>query len=138
MTALAPCPFAFAGIDHVQLAAPPGGEAAARRFFGEILGLTELPKPAALAARGGLWFRCGAHQIHIGIEKGTSAPRRRRTPRLRLADVASLEALRWARLQQAGIPTREDDEIAEAARFFADDPWGNRVEFVAPRRDAAP
>ena len=58
----------IAGIDHVQLAAPPGCEAAARRFFGELLGLQELPKPPALAVRGGLWFQCGAQQLHIGVE----------------------------------------------------------------------
>jgi extradiol dioxygenase family protein len=35
------------GLDHVQLAAPPGGEAQARRFFGELLGLAELEAAGA-------------------------------------------------------------------------------------------
>ena len=55
-------------IDHIQLAMPAGGEAAARRFFGDLLGMPELPKPAALQARGGLWFQCGAIQLHLGID----------------------------------------------------------------------
>jgi catechol 2,3-dioxygenase-like lactoylglutathione lyase family enzyme len=45
-------------LDHVQLAAPPGCEEAARAFYGALLGLPEIPKPApmrseldALAAR---------------------------------------------------------------------------------------
>ncbi len=119
----------FLGIDHVQLAAPPGCEAAARTFFGEVLGLTELPKPAALAVRGGLWFKCGAQQIHIGIEKDFR-PAKKAHPALRLRDEVSIEALK-ARLNAAGIATRDDHEIDGAARFFAEDPWGNRLEFVA-------
>jgi extradiol dioxygenase family protein len=122
---------AFDGIDHVQLAAPPGAEPEGRRFFGELLGLSELPKPAPLAARGGLWFQCGGQQIHIGIEKDFR-PARKAHPAFRLCDEAALEALK-ERLSAAGIVTREDREIEDAARFFADDPWGNRLEFVASR-----
>lgn len=121
----------FEGIDHVQLAAPPGCEADGRRFFGELLGLQELPKPAALAVRGGLWFQCGAQQIHIGIEKDFRAAKKAH-PALRLVDEAALELLK-TRLQAAGVVTRNDREIEEAARFFADDPWGNRLEFVAAK-----
>lgn len=122
---------AFLGIDHVQLAAPPGCEVEARRFFGEWMGLEELPKPAPLSARGGLWFQCGAQQIHIGVEKDFRAAKKAH-PALRLRDEGAIEALK-ARLRAAGVPTRDDQEIASAARFFAEDPWGNRLEFVAKR-----
>ena len=121
---------AFVGIDHVQLAAPPGCEEEARRFFGALLGLTELPKPPALAARGGLWFQCGAQQIHIGIERDFRAAKKAH-PAFRISDARAWEALR-ERLRAAGVAVREDDEIEEACRFFAEDPWGNRLEFVAP------
>jgi hypothetical protein len=110
-------PIVFQGIDHVQLAAP--------------LGLTELPKPAPLAARGGLWFQCGLQQIHIGSEQDFR-PARKAHPALRLRDEASLQALR-ARLSAVGVATRDDREIEDVARFFAEDPWGNRLEFVASR-----
>lgn len=59
---------AVCGIDHVQLAMPSGGEPRARRFYGEVLGLTEIPKPPNLAARGGCWFQCGSLQLHLGVE----------------------------------------------------------------------
>ena len=39
----------FIGIHHVQLAAPPGSEDEARRFYGDLLGLLELDKPDELA-----------------------------------------------------------------------------------------
>jgi enamine deaminase RidA (YjgF/YER057c/UK114 family)/catechol 2,3-dioxygenase-like lactoylglutathione lyase family enzyme len=119
------------GIDHVQVAAPPGCEAEARRFFGELLGLQELPKPPALAVRGGLWFQCGAQQIHIGVENDFR-PAKKAHPALRLGDEAALDALK-SRLQAAGIATQEDREIEDSARFFAQDPWGNRLEFVASK-----
>jgi catechol 2,3-dioxygenase-like lactoylglutathione lyase family enzyme len=124
-------PVAFEGIDHVQLAAPPGSEGEGRIFFGDLLGLTELPKPAALAARGGLWFQCGAQQIHIGAEPDFR-PAKKAHPALRLRDEAALRALR-ERLDAAGVATRDDREIEGVARFFAEDPWGNRLEFVASR-----
>lgn len=124
-------PIVFQGIDHVQLAAPPGSEAEGRRFFGELLGLTELPKPAPLAARGGLWFQCGMQQIHIGSEPDFRASKKAHAA-LRLRDERALRALQ-ERLLAAGITTRDDREIEDVARFFAEDPWGNRLEFVASK-----
>jgi hypothetical protein len=86
-----------------------------------------------MAKRGGHWFECGAQQIHIGVEKDFRAARKAH-PALRLTDEAALRALQ-ARLHAAGVTTRDDDEIADAARFFAEDPWGNRLEFVAARQE---
>jgi ubiquinone/menaquinone biosynthesis C-methylase UbiE len=58
---------AILALDHMQLAMPRGAEEQARAFYGGVLGLEELPKPPALAARGGVWFRCGRQEIHLGI-----------------------------------------------------------------------
>ena len=62
-------PFTFARLHHVQLAIPAGGENQCRAFWGGILGMVELEKPAALAARGGCWFRGGGVEVHLGVEK---------------------------------------------------------------------
>lgn len=59
----------FYGLDQVQLAAPEDCEAEARNFFANLLGWTEIPKPEILQKRGGVWFQCGAHQVHVGIQK---------------------------------------------------------------------
>jgi len=62
---------AIVRIDHVQLAAPAGCEEAARRFFGGVLGLAEIEKPASLRPRGGVWFALGAgQQLHVGVAWG--------------------------------------------------------------------
>src|SRR5262249_42962426 len=64
------------GLDHVQLAAPPGCEDEARRFFGRLLGLSELEKPKALRARGGVWFALGEQQLHVGVEEPRAPARK--------------------------------------------------------------
>jgi catechol 2,3-dioxygenase-like lactoylglutathione lyase family enzyme len=114
------------GLDHVQIAAPPGGEDAARRFYADLLGLTELPKPVALRARGGVWFACGAQQLHIGIEE-PFAPARKAHPALSVDDLDGLAG----RLASAGVDVVWDDAIPQVRRFYAADPFGNRLELVA-------
>ena len=116
---------AVEGLDHVQLACPPGGEDEARRFYGELLGLTEIEKPPALAARGGVWFECGAsQQLHLGVEQGFS-PARKAHPALLVADVASLEAL------AERLPAVTwDEELPGHRRFYSEDPFGNRLELL--------
>jgi catechol 2,3-dioxygenase-like lactoylglutathione lyase family enzyme len=120
------------GIDHVQIAAPAGCEDDARHFFGELLGLPELEKPPLLAARGGCWFQAGTHELHIGVAD-PFIPAAKAHPAFRLDTEAQLHALA-ARLQAAGITVTWADpaEIQGAERFHAADPWGNRLEFVAP------
>ena len=62
-------------LHHVQVACPPGGEADARRFYGDGLGLVEVEKPEALRARGGAWFReydlrgAVTVEVHVGVEE---------------------------------------------------------------------
>jgi uncharacterized damage-inducible protein DinB/catechol 2,3-dioxygenase-like lactoylglutathione lyase family enzyme len=121
---------AIRAIDHVQLAMPPGGEAAARAFYGGLLGLREVAKPAVLADRGGCWFAAGGAQVHLGVEPGFQ-PARKAHPALRVHDLAALTA----RLAAAGHAARQDVALPGLARAFVDDPFGNRIELVEP--DAA-
>ncbi len=119
-------------LDHVQVAAPPGCEEAARRFYGELLGLPELEKPASLRGRGGVWFSLAGAQLHIGVA-APFVPASRAHPALRVADEQALEALAQ-RLAAEGVGVRWDAEIAGISRFFTSDPWGNRLELLAVRR----
>jgi catechol 2,3-dioxygenase-like lactoylglutathione lyase family enzyme len=112
------------GIDHVQVAAPAGCEAEARAFYGELLGLEELPKPEPLAARGGCWFRAGAQELHVGVEEPFT-PARKAHPSFVVTDLDALAA----RLAGAGIEVAYDDLIPGTRRFEAADPFGNRLEF---------
>ncbi len=66
-------------LHHVQVSCPAGTEAAVRAFYGELLGLVEVPKPAGLAQRGGVWFRGAGYELHVGVED-TFAPAKKVIP----------------------------------------------------------
>ena len=119
------------GLHHVQLAAPPGMEPEMREFYAGTLGLTEVPKPAALAARGGVWFRAPGIEIHIGVEDGFR-PARKAHPGILVRDLDALAD----RLRAAGHQVRPDDLLPGHRRFYADDPAGNRLEFLQAADDA--
>jgi catechol 2,3-dioxygenase-like lactoylglutathione lyase family enzyme len=109
------------GIDHVQLAMPPGGEDAARGFYAGVLGIPEVPKPPHLAARGGCWFEDGPVKVHLGVEEDFR-PARKAHPALRVDDLPGLLATLAARghTVTAGDP----------GQAYVDDPFGNRIELV--------
>ena len=116
-------------LDHVQVAMPAGREEAARAFYGAALGLREIPKPAPLAARGGVWYAVGDLQIHLGVAEDFS-PATKAHPAFRVPDAAAVAE----RLRKAGFAARWDSALPGCTRFFTDDPFGNRIEIIgAPR-----
>jgi catechol 2,3-dioxygenase-like lactoylglutathione lyase family enzyme len=126
-------------LHHVQVACPPGGEDAARRFYGDALGLTEVEKPAALRGRGGAWFRsCDERgavvaEVHVGIED-PCIPARRAHPAFVVDD---LDAVATA-VRGCGFAVDESErETFEGyQRFHTRDAAGNRVEVLQPSRGA--
>ena len=115
-------------IDHVQLAMPVGGEAMARRFYGNVLGFQEVPKPTALAGRGGVWFQSGVVQLHLGVE-ADFRPARKAHPALRVEGFAAL----IARCGDAGYPVEHDVPLPGLVRAHVADPFGNRIELLELR-----
>jgi catechol 2,3-dioxygenase-like lactoylglutathione lyase family enzyme len=118
------------GLDHVQVAAPEGCEAEARRFYGDLLGLPEVPKPEPMKPSGGAWFAVGAQQLHVGVADPFIAARKGH-PGLTVAGEEQLDVLAH-RLEEGGAPVRWDHRLPGVARFFTEDPWGNRLELAAP------
>ena len=116
----------FTAIDHVQLAMPASGENAARDFYGELLGMTEIPKPPELVLRGGIWFESGKVQLHLGVD-GDFHPARKAHPALRCRDFAGLTK----KLRLAGIELVDDGSIPGMTRCHVHDPFGNRIELIA-------
>jgi catechol 2,3-dioxygenase-like lactoylglutathione lyase family enzyme len=112
-------------IDHIQISAPEGCESAARDFYGSLLGLKEIEKPPVLRARGGCWFECGSQQLHIGVERPFQ-PAKKAHPAF---SVFKLDELRKS-LEEHGVPLIDDDNLPGTRRFYAQDPWGNRLEFL--------
>lgn len=112
------------GLDHVQIAIPAGGEDRARGFYAGLLGMTEVPKPANLSPNG-CWFTGGAVALHIGVDPDFRAATKAH-PAFLVDDLAGLRI----RLETAGCPIREDKPVAGYARFFTEDPFGNRIELM--------
>lgn len=114
-------------IHHVQIAMPAGGEEAARRFYGGILGLVEIEKPENLRARGGVWFETGNLPLHLGVDPAFSP-----ATKAHIAfQVDDIEAMR-RRCEAAGLVVRNDEPLPGYDRFYVDDPFGNRTEILTP------
>lgn len=117
------------GIDHVQLAMPVGEEDKAREFYAGLLGIPEVPKPAALARRGGLWFEQGHVKIHLGVENDFR-PARKAHPAFLVRDLAALVR----RFGDAGVQVVDDDSLPGYDRVYVSDPFGNRLELMEARK----
>ena len=117
----------YYGLDHVQLAAPEGCEAEGRRFFNGLLGWTEIPKPELLQKRGGVWFQCGTHQVHIGVQRDF-VPATKAHPAFHVQPLNELRE----HLLQNNIQVTDDEARADEGvrRFYVNDPFGNRLEFL--------
>ncbi len=115
-------------IHHVQVAIPPGGEEQARAFYGGLLGLEEVAKPANLQGRGGLWYQAGPLQVHLGVDR-TFRPAEKAHVAFQVVGLAALRR----RLDAAGHATSEDVPLPGYARCYVNDPFGNRTELVEPR-----
>ena len=113
-------------LDHVQLAMPAGREADAEAFYGGVLGMTVVPKPEPLAARGGRWFVAGAVQVHLGVDPDFR-PARKAHPALVVDDLEGL----IEELRTRSIPWQEDRELPGVRRGYVDDPFGNRIEIIS-------
>ncbi|MBA3789596.1 VOC family protein [Patescibacteria group bacterium] len=114
-------------LDHVQLAIPIGGEERAREFYGGILGLAEVEKPAELKKNGGLWYEVAGIGLHLGAEEPQA--RSKRHPAFK---VENLEAVR-AYLKENGAEIKEEVQIEGIERFSFYDWFGNRIEFFEQR-----
>ena len=119
------------GVDHVQLSIPPGEEDRARAFYAGLLGFREVPKPDALAGRGGAWFESGAAKLHLGVEPdmgagGSVRPLKKAHPGLLVRGLADIVA----RLQAGGVQVTFDAPLPGYDRAHILDPFGNRIELL--------
>jgi catechol 2,3-dioxygenase-like lactoylglutathione lyase family enzyme len=117
-------------LHHVQLAMPAGEEDAAEAFYAGVVGMRRVPKPPQLAGRGGCWFESGSVHFHLGVEE-SFAPARKAHPAFLVDDLGEVER----RLAAADVEISWDEQLEGHERFYAADPFGNRLEFIAPVRE---
>lgn len=118
---------AIIGLDHVQIAIPTGGEDRARAFYGDLLGMHEVPKPENLSPTG-CWFERGGVSLHIGVDPDF-VPAKKAHPALLVDNLAALRE----KLTMAGCATHDDRPVGGYDRFFTFDPFGNRIEVMQRR-----
>jgi catechol 2,3-dioxygenase-like lactoylglutathione lyase family enzyme len=116
------------GIEHVQLAMPPGGETLAIAFYEGLLGIPHVPKPAPLLARGGCWFESDAVKLHLGVEEPFT-PARKAHPALVVDDLDVVVD----RLASGGHRATGAQRHGERRHCYVEDPFGNRLELMASR-----
>lgn len=113
------------GLDHLQLAMPAGEEDQARAFYRDLLGLLEVPKPAALAGRGGVWFEGSGLKLHLGVDPSFT-PAKKAHPAFIVDNLASFRS----RLEAAGHSAVDGEALEGYHRFHTQDPFGNRIELI--------
>ena len=116
-------------IDHVQLAMPPGRESDAVDFYEALLEIPQVPKPPHLAGRGGCWFERGDLKIHLGVEPDFQ-PAQKAHPAFVVQGLAEL----LERLRANSVPVRAGEPLDGVDHAYVDDPFGNRIELLEPRR----
>ena len=114
----------FKRLDHLQLCIPTGKEDEARRFYTDILGLTEIPKPKELIQNGGLWYQLADIQLHIGTEQADNKSKRH--PAFEVADIQSARQL----LEKHGVRINEKTQVPGRIRFAFLDPFDNKIELL--------
>jgi catechol 2,3-dioxygenase-like lactoylglutathione lyase family enzyme len=115
-------------VNHVQISIPKGGENDARKFYCEFLGMREIPKPQALAGRGGFWAELNGFAVHFGAEDGVDRAATKAHIAYEVDDLAA-----WSRrLQERNVELQAGVAIPGFDRLEFRDPFGNRVEFMQP------
>jgi catechol 2,3-dioxygenase-like lactoylglutathione lyase family enzyme len=112
-------------LHHVQVCCPRGGEPLVREFYGGVLGLAEVAKPADLVGRGGVWFRGPGYELHVGVEEPFT-PAGKAHPAFLVEDVEALGAA----CHRAGQHVAWETDVPGYRRFHVTDPHGNRVEIL--------
>jgi catechol 2,3-dioxygenase-like lactoylglutathione lyase family enzyme len=116
------------GLDHSFLTIQDGGEDAARRFYGEVLGLEEIQRPEGLQRSGGVWFQAGGQELHLGTDDAHLPPKGPH-PGFRVGSSAELDEVA-ERLTSNRYDVEWDERIEGRRRFYTRDPFGNRIELL--------
>ncbi len=113
-------------LHHVNVTVPAELEAATKEFYGNALGLEQVPKPAA-ARQSGAWYQIGTTQLHLSVEDEAIGPLSSRHICFAVADLGAAEK----RFREAGVEILPDPRpMPGTPRFYVRDPGGNQLEIV--------
>ena len=119
-----------ARIQHVSVPLPPGGQDAARAFYGGVLGLEEVPVPETLESINLVWYSLGDTELHLFVSELTGD----RSARHFCIELDDVEDQRH-KLEAAGITVVGAPLIPGRPRYFCRDPFGNLIELTTIQYD---
>jgi catechol 2,3-dioxygenase-like lactoylglutathione lyase family enzyme len=113
-------------LHHVNATVPTELEAATKEFYGAVLGLKQVPKPAA-SRQSGAWYQIGDTQLHLSVEDDELAPLSSRHICFVVSDLGAAEK----QFRDAGVEIIPDARpVPGTPRFYVRDPGGNQLEIV--------
>ena len=118
-------------LQHTSVPMPPGGDDQVRAFYGQVLGLREIPKPQGLAGSTVIWFAANDDGDEIHVFKDEQMLSNSSAQHLCL-EVDDVEAYK-SRLAAHGCDVRVPETIHNRPRCFTRDPFGNLLELVEIR-----
>src|SRR5947199_7649469 len=108
-------------LHHVNVTVPPELEQATKEFYGSVLGLKQVPKPAA-ARQSGAWYQIGENQLHLSVDNEPREPSSSRHVCFTVSDLVEAEK----RFREAGVEIIPDPRpVPGSPRFYIRDPGGN-------------
>jgi catechol 2,3-dioxygenase-like lactoylglutathione lyase family enzyme len=103
-------------------------EAATKEFYGSVLGLEQVPKPAT-SRQSGAWYQIGPTQLHLSVEDGERVLSSSHV----CFTVDDLDAAEKG-FRAAGVEIIPDPRPAPGSpRFYVRDPGGNYLEIAQTR-----
>lgn len=117
-------------LQHTSVPMPPGGNAAAREFYGGVLGMREIPQPSTLS-NNLVWFAANddGDEVHVFQEEQMGPNSAAQHLCLEVDDVAAYEQ----RLRESGYEVEIPETIINRPRLFVRDPFANLIELVEIR-----
>jgi catechol 2,3-dioxygenase-like lactoylglutathione lyase family enzyme len=113
-------------LHHVNVTVPPELEQQTKRFYGEVLGLEQVPKPSS-SRQSGAWYQIGPNQLHLSVEAENAGPLSSRHVCYAVPDLSAAET----RFREARVEIIPDPRpIERSSRFYVRDPGGNLLEIV--------
>ena len=114
-------------LSHVNVTVPQTLEDATKHFYGVILGLNQLQKPAGSRTNVGAWYQLGSVQLHLSIEEEIDNQASDRHVCYVVRDVASAAE----HFRGAGVAVIPDPRpIPGRPRIYVRDPGGNLIEIA--------
>ena len=114
-------------LNHITVAMPAGQHDQVREFYGGVLGLEEIPRPAALNKVYDLmWFIFLDIQLHLDFTPPWIVPSENRHIALEVDDLPAVR--RYLESKRATI--REAVAMPDRDRFYLLDPFGNYFELL--------